>query len=57
MTTLTNIAKPSSTNSFLLLQNGYYLLLQNGGKILIAPAVGSLTNVAKHTASLTNINK
>lgn len=55
--TWTNITAPSSTNEFLLKEDGDFLLLETGDKIILVEGDGSFTNNTDiGAASWTNVS-
>ena len=62
----TNATKPSSENTYLLMEDGYYLLQEDGSKIVLTRSAdwsnttkpsGSWSNATKPTSSWTNTTK
>lgn len=52
----TNTTKPDTEDSFLKMEDGFYLLQENGDKIVLTYGI-EYTNTTKPTGSYTNTTK
>jgi len=53
----TNKAKPSTTTTYLLLEDGGFLLQENGDKLILDYGAGTWGNKSKGSATWTNKSK